>query len=79
MKMLIPDLISRVLTAVVAVVLILPVSADEFTNPSNSYLDLAVSYTLGQSVTVTWDCSLDYVTLLVSHWGAHEVVGALLC
>ncbi|KAN0066996.1 hypothetical protein V8E54_014920 [Elaphomyces granulatus] len=78
-KMLIPALISRWLTAILAaeVLLIPSVLADEFTNPSNSVPDLAVSYTLGQSVTVTWNCSLSYITLLVAHWGA-EIIGSLL-
>lgn len=70
-------LISRALTATLVAISIPSVLAAEFTNPSNSESDLTVSYTLGQSVTVTWDCSLDSITLLVAHWGA-EVIGGLL-
>jgi hypothetical protein len=71
-------LISRALTATLAAAISIPsVLAAKFTNPSNSDSDLTVLYTLGQSVTVTWDCSLDSITLLVAHWGA-EVIGGLL-
>lgn len=52
--------------------------ADYFTNPSNDNTDLSIHYTLGTTVQITWDCSLDSITLIVGHWGGNDV-GALLC
>ena len=52
--------------------------ADSFTNPSNDNTDLSIHYTLGTTVQITWDCSLDSITLIVGHWGGNDV-GALLC
>jgi hypothetical protein len=51
--------------------------ADEFTSPSNSEADLAVHYTLGETVIVTWETSLSILSLYVAHWGGSDV-GSLL-
>ncbi len=52
--------------------------ADIFTNPSNSVTDLSFAYTVGGTVQIAWNCSLDYITLAVSHWHG-DIVGVLLC
>jgi hypothetical protein len=69
----------RLLTVILASSLLSPTLGDEFTNPSNSNADLTTRYTLGQTVQITWDTSLQYVTLSVSHWGQGIVIGSLLC
>lgn len=51
--------------------------ADEFTSPSNSEADLAVHYTLGDTVSIAWETSLSVISLSVSQWGG-EAVGSLL-
>lgn len=52
-------------------------SADEFTSPSNSKSDLTIQYTLGQTVQLSWNCSLSEISVIVSHWGGNDV-GSLL-
>ncbi|KAH0841597.1 hypothetical protein AYO21_01169 [Fonsecaea monophora] len=52
-------------------------SADEFTNPASGTTDLSIHYTVGDKVVITWDSSLEAITLLVSHWNGGDV-GALL-
>lgn len=56
----------------------LPISADQFTNPSNSVADLTNTYKIGQDVQLAWNTTLDTITLLVVHWGGADV-GSLLC
>ena len=52
--------------------------ADIFTNPSNSVTDLSFAYTVGVTVHIAWNCSLDAITLAVSHWHG-DIVGVMLC
>lgn len=54
------------------------VAGDEFTNPSNSNADFSTTYKLGETVHVTWNCSLDSISLLVTHWDEVRIVGVLL-
>lgn len=69
----------RLLVVILTGSLLPPTLGDEFTNPSNSNADLTAHYTLGQTVEITWDTSLQYITLLVSHWGQGDTIGSLLC
>jgi len=70
---------TRLLLSVITIsALLLPCSADEFTSPSNSKTDLSTQYTLGQTVQLAWQTSLEEITLIVSHWGGDDV-GVLLC
>jgi hypothetical protein len=65
-------LVSGIITA------LLPLcSADEFTSPSNSKSDLSIQYTLGQTVQLSWNCSLSEISVIVGHWGGNDV-GSLL-
>ncbi|KAI9857210.1 MAG: hypothetical protein M1813_008572 [Trichoglossum hirsutum] len=78
--MSISTITSGVLAVILAIALLPRTLADEFTSPSNSNSDLTTQYTLGQTVTVNWRCSLKRITLMVSHWdvGSDTVLGVLL-
>src|SRR5271163_3425346 len=73
-----PTLGYRIVAILLAIIALNPSAlADEFTSPSNSEPDLAVHYTLGETVTIAWTTSLQYLSLYVSIWGGEDI-GALL-
>lgn len=76
--MLISTVLPRMLSALLVGALIHPTFAKKCTNSSNSKTDLAANHTVGQSVTVSWNCSSDRLTLLVSNWGG-SILGVWLC
>jgi hypothetical protein len=66
-----------VISAIIGVSFFLPVSADNFTNPptyitangtAKSARDLSTTFTLGQTVQITWATSLRFVSLTLTHW-----------
>jgi len=59
---------------------IVETSGSEFTNPPNSQNDLAITWLLGQTVNITWDCPLSTHSLTVQHWSGRNdpAVGSLL-
>jgi hypothetical protein len=72
-----------IIGAIISVLLLLPVSADTFTNPPSfidvngrfeKTRDLSTTFTIGQTVRVSWNTSLNYVSLTLAHWDIYKGV-----
>ncbi|KAJ9663790.1 hypothetical protein H2201_005511 [Coniosporium apollinis] len=74
----------RVINAIIAVSFALPVSADYFTNPASFVTinesttvktqDLSTSFTLGQTVQITWATTLNSISLTLARWDVNKGV-----